>query len=356
MKKLLCLFVFILALSCSKGLKMNYKVQEEPLFKLQPADSLYKKWQQKIKADLVDLKVLNDQYILIADSRGGLTVLYLETGQKEDNYWDEYKTPIQLYGVIDDKLYFSAEEKIKVVCWNLLTSNLVWQKNFKHDFYSMVNHSDTLYFQAKNALSAVNAATGDVIRTRNIKKQLRPGLLFYDNKLFAIDVQGTLRVFNKKLKIVTTHDLDVSMARALIPVGSTLLVYNADGTIKLFSLLQNQIVYSRDFERPLYAKPLLIGNVMVVPFADGVVHAYDMSNNALQWTFRRKGLMNIDPVYFDEKLILFYARGEIIILDLKNRNQQWRYDAEQSIDCAALTPRGILVSHHKKCSLIGAKK
>ena len=356
MRKLFLLFIFIFAMSCSKGLQRNYTIEDRPPFRLQPSDSLRTKWEQKVKGFLVDVKTLNDKYILLTESRGGLTVLNLETGKKEDNYWSKYKNPVQLYGVIDHKLFFSSEEKKEVICWNLLTSEFVWKKKLKHDYDSMVIHSDTLYFQAVNALAAVNAVNGGIIKTRQINASLRPGLVNYGDSIIGIDVQGTLRIFSKQLKPVETNELDVAMAQPLVQHSNTLLVYNTDGKVKRFSLLEKRIVYSRDFERTLYAKPLLLGNVLVVPFADGVVHAYDMTSNALQWTFQREGLLNINPVYIDEKLVLFYARGEIVILDMKNRNRQWRYDTEKSIDFAALTPRGILVSHHKKCRLIGVSK
>ncbi|MBN1481162.1 PQQ-binding-like beta-propeller repeat protein [candidate division KSB1 bacterium] len=355
MTRSLILSTFLMLAGCHGGLKQPYSIEpslNNSLALRNPADQL---WHNKLKAYPNQIVNLSDSLVLIGDSRGGLTTLNINTGDRTDRYWRPLKHPVQFYGHGDSVLYFSAETDKEIIAWDIHKTVQVWEKKFDVDYHEMIFIDSLLYFLSDSSVAKISATLGDVFQTIHLEAKLARGTARARDKIYICTESGELLEFDQQLNNTDKMDLNISMVEAMWQFGERALVYNSRGSIRIVALEKAEIEFSKDLNVALYAAPRLANDLLIIPFATGKVSAYSLKEARQKWSFAAGSLLNLDVLITNETIIFAYARGQVVCLDAETGTELWSYDHGESINFAALTHNGVLLGHRKEITFIGEK-
>ena len=355
MRRFIILTLFLLVAGCYRGLRQTYTIKahsNKSSALSHPVDLL---WQSKLKAYPNQVINLNDSLLLIGDSRGGVTTLNKNTGERGDRYWRPFKRPIQLYGLLDSVLYFSSETEKNIVAWDMKKAAQLWKKRFDVDYNQLLSIDSLLYLASDSSVAMISATLGVQFRAIQLDKKLARGIAHAKNKIYICSESGELQEFDQNLQSTDNKDLNIQMVKAILLQGERLLLYNSRGSVRIVALNNSTIEFSKDFGANLYAAPRLVNDLLIVPFATGQVSAYSLNDATQKWSFFTESLLNLDLLITNESIIIAYARGQVVSIDVKTGLERWRYDHGQSLDFAALTRQGVLLGHRKEIGFLGEK-
>lgn len=353
MKKYIILLLFLF-LSCSVKFKQSY-IYERPGMhnNLNFTDSISQAWSRELKNYPAEIFNLNQNKVLIGDSRGGLLVLDLLNGKEIDRYWKDYQRPIKIHDIVNDVLFFSAANIQELTAWNLKKAELKWKREYDFEFDHFFELEDSFYGKHDRGVCRIDTSDGKLLKKLTTMEKLIENIVSWENKMLVVTESGKLKIINSNLAIDKTVDLGVQLVENLVLKNNILVLHNSSGRLKIFDLAKEELVFNRKYNRTIYSQPLLSDSLLIIPFADGEIKAINYKNNSTVWTFSNPELLNLDPVFIDRQLIVPYAsQGNIVSLEQKTGTKIGEYKTGESIDYVKLTARGLLYSHHKKLNLI----
>ena len=355
MTRVIFLVLLLLLTSCHNGLKKSYHFSQEPVMKIILSTGPEEKWTSKLKSYPQNRFVTNDSLLLIGDSRGGVSILDLFTGDRIDRYWRPFKRPIQLYHISDSILYLSSESEKEIIAWDLIKTSKQWKKKFSYDFYDLIHNDNMLFLKSDSAVASIHALSGEIQHINNMGVRLAKGFVLFDNMIYVCTEQGQLIALNSDLERIHETDLNIHVVEAISRQHDRLIVYNTDAWIRIFSLIEKKITSSFNFDKHLFSAPQISKNRIYMPFAEGRIEARTLELDSLLWSFSLQSLLNQNILVTSENIIIPFARGKVVSLHSDFGNELWRYDFGKSIDFVGLTQYGLLLGHGKELSMIGLK-
>ncbi|MBN1561850.1 PQQ-binding-like beta-propeller repeat protein [candidate division KSB1 bacterium] len=355
MPRSIILTTLLILAGCHRGLRQPCSIETSWNKSLDLSNPVAQLWQSKLKEHPDQVIHLNDSLALIGDSRGGVTTLNLNSGDRMDRYWKPLKRPIQFYGQINSVLYLSSESENDIIAWDLKNAALLWKKEFDVDYDRMISVDSVLYLRSDSSVAKISARTGALLQNIQLEEKLAKGIAGAGDKIYICTESGDLQEFDQQLNSLGELDLNLPMVKAILQQGERLIAYNSRGSIRIVALENAHIEFSNDFGAELYAAPCLTNGLVIVPFAAGTVAAYSLHDASLEWSFSAASLLNLDLLITNRCIIVVYARGQVVSIDAKNGVEQWQYDYGRSLNFAVLTRKGILLGHRKEISLIGEK-
>ena len=350
------ILVFIFLLSCSMKFKRSYLPQTpSQADNICRSDSLEKIWSKKINAYPENILYLNDQTLLIGDSRGGLLTLDLVEGEKIDRYWKDYIRPIRFYNIFDNVLYFTSVNEDEIKAWDLKKARLKWKNKYDHDFTHLIKFKNKYYVKHDRGIALLDTSNGKIIDALNLDFRLAPDFIKTDQHLIAITEKGRLLMVNSNLKIAQKFDTGIQLPGNLIIHENNLLINNSSGKVKIIDLNNFENVFAENYNRTIYAEPLFLNEKLILGFADGEVIAIDRIRGEVSWKFSRPDLLSLDMIPCQNRVIVTYSPGKIYFLEARDGKLVWKYNAEKSINYVKLTHLGLLYSCRKNINLIGIK-
>lgn len=355
MTRTLILSILLLLAGCHSGLKQRYSIETSLNKSLDLSNPAAQLWHRKLKAHPHQVIHLNDSLVLIGDSRGGLTALNVNSGDRTDRYWRPFKRPIQFYGQVDSVLYFSSDSEQEIIAWDVHNAVQLWGKKYQVDYNDMLSVDSVLYFLSDSSVAEINASSGALLQTKQLETKLAKGIAHARDKIYMCTETGDLLEFDRHLNRIDNMELNIPMVEAVLQQGEHVVVYNSRGSIRIVALNNFEIEFSKDYGTALFAAPRLIDELLIVPFATGTVSAYSLDDASRAWSFSVTSLLNLDLLITKESIIVVYARGQVVCIDAKTGTEQWRYDHGQSLEFADLTRSGLLLGHRTEITLIGEK-
>ncbi|HMA62609.1 MAG TPA: PQQ-binding-like beta-propeller repeat protein [bacterium] len=316
-------------------------------------DSLDKIWSKKINAYPENILSLNDQTLLIGDSRGGLMTLDLMEGEKIDRYWKDYIRPIRFYNIFDNVLYFTSINKNEIKAWDLKKARLKWKNKYDHDFTHLVHFNNKYFVKHDRGIARLDTSNGKITQELKLDARLAQDFIKTDQHMIVATENGRVLMINSKLKIVKRFDTEILIPRNLIYHENELLINNSSGKIRIIDINNFETVFVENYKKTIYATPLFINKKLIMGFADGEVIAINWKSGEVNWRFSRTNLLSLDMITCQDRVIVTYSPGEIYCLETTDGKQVWKYNAEKSINYVKLTHLGLLYSCRKKLNLIG---
>ncbi|MCF7885983.1 MAG: hypothetical protein K9M80_05775 [Candidatus Marinimicrobia bacterium] len=319
-------------------------------------DSVSVLWSTKLKAYPQKIIELDSSSLLIGDSRGGLQILNVRTGKQIDYYWKDYMRPIKLYNVINNILYFSAENENEIIAWDLKKAKVVWKQKYKINITRLFKFNKQIFIKYQTGIGIINSKNGEIKRKTSFQNRIIDNYVLRNNKILCLTESGKLISIDSNLKIIDKYKTDISLPQNILLNNDHLVIHNSSGLIKILNLQNEEVVYSKKYDQTIYSSPQFMQGHLIIAFASGKTISLDYSKNTTIWEFSYPGLLSLDCIAIDNKIILPYSKGIIFCLNSTDGSEYWKYQAEKSINYVKLTHRGILYSSGKKLILIGNKK
>ena len=350
------LILLLLLSGCAMRFKKSYIYQKPHSFRNNIfRDSVSVIWSTKLRNYPEKIINLNQNQVIIGDSRGGLMVMELHDGKKIDRYWKDYIRPVRLYDIIDNTLYFSSKNEKEIIAWNLKKGQIKWKRKYKTEFTHLFKLAQKYYVRHERGLFQIDTAQGKLQEKLTTRTNLVENQLLWNNKILLITEKGTILFADPALSIERKYNTGIRLIKNSVLKNNLLAIHNSSGLFKIVNLKNGKTIFNRNFKRTIYSAPIFNDNWIMIPFADGEILAFDYKRDEIKWNFSYPALLNLDCILLKNKLIVPYADGTIFCIHSGNGSKIWEYQAEKSINYVKLTHQGLLYSHDKKLNLIRNK-
>jgi outer membrane protein assembly factor BamB len=176
---------------------------------------------------------------------------------------------------------------------------------------------------------------------------IEAGLLAMDDLLFAVDVEGSLRAFDRRdgtERWVRQIDSTAAIHATPLAVGSSVFIADEKGQARLLSAADGGALWSRDLGTPVFNTPTTDGRTIFVPSTRGRLTALDAERGDVRWTYSIADttVRFAAPALADQTLYLAGTDGFLRALDAATGEVRWTFDADEALTSAPLITAGSL--------------
>ena len=343
-------------------------------------------WQTKLPSTPAALLPLGPGALLITTHRGELYRLNLENGKRDGPIRQPLHKPItaQLINRKGPHLYVASSQDEELHAYHLTRGRILWKQQ-AGGITGQLGLAGGLLLTASltGEVAAYNINDGRLTWRKHLPGRIYQGVWVLDDLALVLNDGGTLYAlpipnpsdtptFDPetglpiKAKPVTDQanksdedyphlwkrQLPVSPNAVVGSGNGRLVIGDSDGRLLVVDPASGETVFQIQLSAPIYSQPLIAGGLVVAATAAGEIIALQGSDGFPAWRVQGEGLVKHPLLAIGGQpplaVLVAFARGRLLALELATGRELWRYDLENPIEIASLTPGGVVVVDLRK--------